>query len=100
MAFIHEDGSIMAVKDYPIVKILESKKAINNYTLGRSHPASGRVVWVLVSGYPTIDEYDEITEVVISFIDISERKVMETEIRSAKELAEAANKAKQIFLLI
>jgi hypothetical protein len=28
--FIHEDGSIMAVKDYPIVKILESKKAINN----------------------------------------------------------------------
>jgi hypothetical protein len=38
MAFIHEDGSIMAVKDYPIVKILESKKAINNYTLGRSHP--------------------------------------------------------------
>jgi hypothetical protein len=25
---------------------------------------------------------------------------METEIRSAKELAEAANKAKQIFLLI
>jgi PAS domain-containing protein len=29
--FIHEDGSIMAVKDYPIVKILESKKAINNY---------------------------------------------------------------------
>ena len=96
--FINEDGSNMVLEDYPISQILKSKKAINNFTMGRSNPQSGEILWVLVSGYPMLDEFDEIIEVIISFIDISERKVMETEIRNAKELAETANKAKTDFL--
>lgn len=96
--FIHEDGSKMALKDYPIAKILKSKKVINNYTVGRCHPASGKIVWVLVSGYAMLDDENEISEVIISFIDITARKMMETEIRAAKELAEGANKAKTDFL--
>jgi PAS domain S-box-containing protein len=96
--FINEDGSKMVILDYPITKILKTKKPINKFTMGRVNPKTGKIVWVLVSGYPSLDEYNEVIEVVISFIDISERKVMEIEIRTAKELAEAANKAKTDFL--
>ena len=96
--FINEDGTEMHLEDYPISKILKSKKAINNYTMGRCHPVTGRISWVLVSGYPTFEESNEISEVVISFIDISERKEMESEIRAAQEQAESANKAKTDFL--
>ena len=98
LQFINEDGSRMVVQDYPVSKILKSKKPINKFTMGRWNPNTGKVVWVLVSGYPSLDDSNEIIEVVISFIDISERKVMEIEIRAAKELAEAANKAKTDFL--
>jgi PAS domain S-box-containing protein len=96
--FIHEDGSNMALNDYPITQILKSKKAINNYTLGRSHPETGKIIWVLVSGYAMLDDQNEIAEVVISFIDISERKEMEVEIRAAQVQAESANRAKTDFL--
>ena len=96
--FINEDESVMVSKDYPISKILKYKKAINKFTMGRWHSATGKIVWVLVSGYPMLNEFNEITEVVISFIDISEQKIMENEIITAKELAEAANKAKTDFL--
>ena len=96
--FIKEDGTEMPLEDYPISKILKHKKAINNYIMGRSNPVTGRISWVLVSGYPTFEESGDIGEVIISFIDISERKEMETEIIAAKELAEAANKAKTDFL--
>jgi hypothetical protein len=36
-----------------------------------------------VSGYAMLDDQNEIAEVVISFIDIGERKEMEVEIRAA-----------------
>jgi signal transduction histidine kinase len=47
-------------------------------------------------GYAMLDDQNEIAEVVISFIDISERKEMEVEIRAAQVQAESTNRAKQI----
>jgi PAS domain S-box-containing protein len=96
--FINEDGTKMLIDDYPVSKILKSKKAINNYSMGRYHPSTDRISWVLVSGYPTFEEPNEISEVVISFIDISERKEMEAKIRAAQAQAESANRAKTDFL--
>jgi PAS domain S-box-containing protein len=97
-SFINEDGTDMVLENYPVSKILSSKKAINNYTMGKVHSDTGEIKWVLVSGYPTFNQFNEISEVVISFIDVSDRKAMVTEISKAKELAEAANKAKTDFL--
>jgi signal transduction histidine kinase len=40
----------------------------------------------------------EISEIVISFIDVTERKLMEIELLKSKEQSESANKAKTDFL--
>jgi hypothetical protein len=39
-------------------------------------------------------------EIVISFIDVTERKLMEIELLKSKEQSESASKAKTDFLLI
>ena len=62
------------------------------------HELTDEVAWHLINGFPDIDVSGNITEIVISFIDITEQKVMEMELLKAKELAESASKAKTNFL--
>ncbi|MES2573649.1 MAG: PAS domain S-box protein [Bacteroidota bacterium] len=95
---LNEDGSVMLSEKHPINLITTSKQPIKNYVVGIKRKINEDNLWLLVSGFPIIDENGEITETVISFVDITERKLMETELIKAKELAESANKAKTDFL--
>ncbi len=96
--FLNEDFSSMLVEDYPISQIINSKLPIKNYPLGIKDTAKNSVVWVLVSGFPMLDDHGNIQEVVISFIDVTEQRKMNYEIQKAKDLAELANKSKTDFL--
>lgn len=96
--FLNEDNSAMPIEKYPVNQILTTKQAIKNITVGVNRPETNDIVWLLVNGFPDIDNKDEIFEIVISFIDVTEQKVMEMELIKAKEQAEAANSAKTDFL--
>lgn len=96
--YLNEDNDIIDVEKYPINLILKTKAALKNFTLGINNPHNDNIVWVLVNGFPVLDHKGEIIEIVISFIDITERKVMEIELLQSKKQSEAANKAKTDFL--
>jgi PAS domain S-box-containing protein len=96
--FLNEDSSIMAFEKYPVNQIVATKQAIKNFILGVQRPILEDTVWLLVNGYPELNHDGTITEIVISFMDITEQKVMEMELLSAKQQAESANKAKTDFL--
>lgn len=55
-------------------------------------------VWVLISGAPFYNEKNEIAGTVGIHVDISERKRLESELISAKEIAENSLKSKDIFV--
>lgn len=96
--FLNEDNSIMAIENYPVNQIVSAKQAIKNFTAGVQRSALNDTVWLLVNGYPELNQDNNITEIVISFMDITEQKVMEMELINAKKQAESANKAKTDFL--
>lgn len=92
-----ENGLIMSPERFPLNIILNTKQPIQNYVIGVKRVKS-ETMWFLTNGFPVIDEKGDVTEVVISFFDITERKLIEMELIKSKELAESANKAKTDFL--
>ncbi|MFV8340144.1 response regulator [Flavobacterium sp. LB3P21] len=97
--FIKEDNKSLSLENYPVNQIIRTKKPISNFIIGITNTDSTEARWFLLDGFPVFKTSDEIDEVVISFIEITELKKLEIELTKAKEQAEAANKAKSSFLI-
>ena len=83
--FVTEDNTPLPLKDYPVNRIISSKKPIQNQILGIRQPKSKNIVWVSVNGFPIFDSKGNVSEIVISFIDIQESKQAENELKKTKE---------------
>ncbi|NEW81383.1 MAG: PAS domain S-box protein [Mariniphaga sp.] len=75
--FIDESGFPLSVDDYPVNRIIASKKPFSEVLIGVVQPENHNIVWLTVNGFPVFDSHGEIAEVLISFIDITERKLAE-----------------------
>jgi PAS domain S-box-containing protein len=97
--FIDAQSNDLPLEMYPVNQIINSKKAIHNIIAGVNRPVTKDVVWLIVNGFPEFDEKGELTEIVISFIDITEHRRMEMDIseriRFEKELTQQKEKAEE-----
>ncbi|MFV8376636.1 response regulator [Flavobacterium sp. LB1P62] len=97
--FVNEKYEALPIKNYPVNQIISHKQPIKNFIMGIKRPDNTRTIWLLLNGFPVFDYNGEITEIVTSFIEITEMKMLEIELTKAKDQAEAANKAKSSFLM-
>jgi len=96
--FLDENHLPLSFDKYPVNQILANRKPLNNFITGVKRPHFKEVLLLLVNGFPVLDSTGNLTEIVISFTDITAIKLMQNELTIAKNLAEAANKAKSNFL--
>lgn len=75
--FLNDDNSDMLLEDYPVNRVISSKEPLRNLVVGVNRPLSAEVRWLLVNGYSVINDSEKIEQVIISFIDITERNQAE-----------------------
>jgi PAS domain S-box-containing protein len=94
--FLRDDGSPMPLGEYPVNQVISTKQQLVNLVVGVTIPQKADVVWVLVNGFPVFNDSGEIEQVIISFIDITDRKLAEEELqRSESRLSLALSGANQ-----
>lgn len=87
---LREDGSLMAVSDYPVNRVISSGKPLRDYLVGVAAGERDSPRWAYVDAYPDLDEDGRLTQVVATFVDVTERRRAETTLqRSESSLAEA-----------
>lgn len=82
---IYEDGTLCPVSDYPVSKCLATGKTQAGITLGVRRP-DGTTSWAIYSAMPMQDpESGRLSGAVVTFVDISDRKRVEEELKSSRQ---------------
>lgn len=78
--FIHENGTKMSVSEYPVSQVIANLSPIKNLILGINRPDHNDITWVLVNAFPEFDHRNDLFQVVVTFVDITDRKKFEEQI--------------------
>ncbi len=96
--FLKPDSSTLKPEDYPVARVMATKKPLHDYTIGINSPERDATVWVNVNAIPILTEDDEVEKVIVNSVDITRLRETEQELREAldntgrlKELSEAEN---------
>jgi len=89
--FLSENGSPIPPEDYPVNRIISTHRILQNFKMGVNRPQTNNIVWVLVNGLPILNSNQEIEEVIINFIDISDR------IEAEENLVESELKIRNLY---
>ncbi len=103
--FVKEDGLQLTLAELPVNRVLVAGEILKNLVIGIRRSDRADPVWVHCGGYPIRDANGRILQAVITFSDITVRKNFEKERedlllreKSARQMAESANQAKDLFL--
>lgn len=99
--FVDAQGRRLAAADYPVSRLLRTRQALPPAVYGIVSEVPGQPAvphtWVMVTGYPQFDRPGVLQRVIVAFVDVSDQRQAEA-LRLARDSAEAASKAKSLFL--
>lgn len=90
-----EDGSPMPLAEYPVLRALADRVPVLGRVLGYQRARDNKRLSLLCSAFPTLDEFGNTAEVVLSFTDITRLVESEAESFAFRERFELAANATQ-----
>ena len=82
--FLNEDGTAMAADDFPINKSLKNRIELDSYVIGVNHSRNDHVTWLACNSHLVHSEDGKLASVLISFVDITERKKVEETLQASE----------------
>jgi diguanylate cyclase (GGDEF)-like protein/PAS domain S-box-containing protein len=82
--FCREDGTVMPLEEYPVQQVFSTGLPLKNYIAGINQHNRTRV-WVLVNAFPEFNASQKLEQIVITFVDISDRKQAELDLQFANQ---------------
>ncbi|MEI8038243.1 MAG: ATP-binding protein [Verrucomicrobiota bacterium] len=98
--FLQADGTPMAVAEYPVNQVLATGEPLVDQMLGIRRPDLERPVWVLCNAYPQCDAKGRLTQVVVHFYNITERKLAEEQLQRTMADLQRSNRELEQFASI
>ncbi|HLP00793.1 MAG TPA: PAS domain S-box protein [Opitutaceae bacterium] len=83
---LREDGAVLPETEHPIARVVASRQPLRDNVIGVRRPDRTSDLWILASADPTFAEDERITQVVLSFVDVSERKRTVEQVRQSELL--------------
>jgi len=97
--FLKENGARMRADEYPVSQALSLQKPIRNLVAGIPRPDGKGTRWAMVNAACLRDEHGEISEVVVSFVDMTDRKHAEAELQRTHELMQTIIEAAPVAIV-
>jgi PAS domain S-box-containing protein len=88
--FVGADGKKLPLNEYPAMQVLNSGKPLHNITLGICNTQTNVITWVLINAFPEYDMAGTLKKIVVTFVDISDRRKAEEELRLSEEMLNMA----------
>ena len=85
-AFLHEDETPLTPAEYPVNRVLATGQPIQDLIVGVDRPDTRDRVWTLVNAFPEFPSPEDPGRIVVTFIDITERKRAEDHLRSISRM--------------
>ena len=89
--FTGENGEPLPLNDYPITRVIATGKPLSGSVLGIQKGQKPEKTWVLVNAYPEFHGDGTLAQVIVTFVDITERKV------ALEALQESEEKFRTVF---
>jgi PAS domain S-box-containing protein len=91
--FFREDRTMMPQEEYPVNQVMVTRKPIRNLMVGVHRPGNIEDVWVMVNATPVFSPKDEITEVIVTFMDVTESRLDQEKIAHLASIVESSDDA-------
>jgi PAS domain S-box-containing protein len=82
--FVMEDGSKLTEEKYPVNQVLSTLHPLTGYIMGINH-AKNDLTWVWVNAFPEFDADMKLSQIVVTFTDITKNKQVQEALKESEE---------------
>jgi len=75
--FLNEDSSAMSIENYPVNRVIATKKELRNYIVGVKRSDLSYITWCKTNARPLFSNGNELDKIIVNFIEIKEFNQLE-----------------------